>query len=169
MKQVWQADDGKLFEDKQWCEEYESLLKRAEKAIEPVKFRVIREGWNLDPEPIKKHPVEVVHKAWSDFLEVVKELVVWSEVYTKYQSFYEDEPRDIQQTLLDQLDKYSKEHRVLFPIALKSMWPKFREIAQKFESLNMENGEEYVGSFGIHGMEGRREFLKVIENKEDHD
>ena len=163
MKLVWQAEDGELFDEEEWCREYEELLERAIDAIKPIKFRVIEKGWNLDPEPIKQHPLEVVHKAWSDFLEVVKDLIVWSGVYTEYQNEYSSEPRDIEQNLLDQLDKYSKEHKAVYPVALWGSWPGFRGISQKFESINMENGEEYVGSFGQRGMEGRREFLEMIK------
>lgn len=163
MRQVWQALDGELFEEEQWCKEYEGLLEKALKAIEPIKFRTIEHGWNLDPEPIKQHPLEVVHKAWSDFLGVVKELILWSEMYTEYQNDFDPSPRDIQQSLLDQLDKYSEEHRVVYPIALWNDWPGFRGISQRFEAINMENGEEYIGSFGQKGMEGRKQFLEMIE------
>lgn len=84
-------------------------------------------------------------------------------MYTEYQSEYDTEPRDIQQNLLDQLDKYSEEHRAIYPVVLWNDWPGFRGISQKFESINMENGEEYIGSFGQKGMEGRKQFLKMIE------
>ena len=41
MRQVWQALDGELFEEEQWCKEYEELLEKALKAIEPIKFRTL--------------------------------------------------------------------------------------------------------------------------------
>lgn len=164
MKRVYMADDGTIFEKRNWCLEYEELLRAAEKAVSKIKFREIVPGWNLDPEPIKLHKKEDIWEAWSAFLEIVKELVLWSGEYKEYKSWPDDEPRDIEEKLVGWLDEYSKEHQNIFPIALTGSWNGFNRIRQKFEAINFENGEEYVGSFGTKGMEGRREFLRSIKD-----
>lgn len=163
MKKVWQAIDGLVLDEKSWCKEYEELLAKAEAAVESIKFREITEGWNQDPEPIKKHDPEIIWKAWSDFLAVVSELVVWSGSYTEYAQYPGSDPRDIEENLLGQLEKYSKEHMNVYPVALWNDWPGFWAIRRKFEAVNFENGEEYVGSFGTKGAEGREMFLDMIK------
>lgn len=170
MKKVYQAIDGLILDKKSWCEEYEALLSKAEKAVEQVNFRVIELGWNLDPKPIKQHDPEIIWKAWYNFLEVVKELIVWSGSYTEYSQHPGAEPRDIENDLLEQLTRYQNEHLNIYPVALWNEWPGFWDIRRKFEAINFENGEEYVGSFGAKGSEGRKSFLDYInESKEMED
>ena len=165
MERVYRAIDGTIFEKRNWCLEYEELLRAAEKAVENIKFREIKPGWNLDPEPIKNHEKEDIWDAWARFLEITKELVVWSGVYKEYIPHPGAEPEDIEEKLLTQLSKYSEEHLNIFPISLSEYsWPGFLEIRRRFASINFENGEEYVGSFGNRGMEGRKDYLKMIED-----
>lgn len=164
MRICYKAEDGVVFYKKKDCFEYEELLKRAQNAVKDIKFREVKEGWNNDPDPIKFHDKEEVWKAWSEFLSVVKDLVTWCGMYRDYKSYETDEPRDIESTLLEQLERYSTEHRNVYPISLTSEgWYGFDAIRRKFEAVNFENGEEYVGSFGTRGMEGRKSYLEMIE------
>lgn len=165
MKKVWQARDGAIFGEKQACAEYEELLGKAEQAISGIKFRELTEGWNLDPEPIKQHDKQEIWDAWTKFCEASKELVEWAAAdYEEYQPYPEQPARNIKDSLLEQLDRYSTEHKNLYPLSITSYgWLGFTQIRRKFEAINFENGEEYVGSFGTRGMQGRKEYLESLK------
>jgi hypothetical protein len=167
MKVVYQARDGVTFDKRKWCLEYEDLLDKADRAISSIKFRSPNDYWVTNP--IIQHEKKDIHKAWSEFLKVVKELVVWSGMYIDYHDPYssDTDPVNKEEVILEILDKSIKENRNIYPVTLSGTWFGFDQIRRKFEAVNFDTGEEYIGSFGT-SPDGRDCYLRMVKEEQEY-
>ena len=167
MKVVYQARDGVTFNKRKWCLEYEDLLDKADRAISGIKFRSPDDYWVTNP--IIQHEKKDIYRAWSEFLKVVKELVVWSGMYIDYRDpySYNPDPVNKEEEILSKLDRSIKEHRNIYPTTLSGTWIGFDQIRRKFEAINFDTGEEYIGSFGT-SLGGRDSYLRMVKEEQEY-
>ena len=164
MKICYRADDGVVFYKKKDCKEYEELYNKALKTIEGFNFRDPDDDWVLNP--IIQHDKEEVWKVYNNFLDVTKELALWTNYYKHYKvNEYdeEEEAENKEEWILGIIDGWKEKHHCCFPIRLHDFYG-FHAIFRKFEAINFDNGEEYIGSFGSCG-DGRERYLEMVKEE----
>ena len=75
----------------------------------------------------------------------------------------EEEPENKEEWILGIIDGWKEKHHCCFPIRLHDFYG-FHAIFRKFEAINFDNGEEYIGSFGSCG-DGRERYLEMVKEE----